>query len=154
VFCSVDWLLRGEGIGPRLLATPIAGQPEDNSLWSEEESILRDLQAFKDNNIDPVLLMVVDTAMAPLFKKGEYVGGSKKVGFEIQSMIHCDCIVETSSGLLLRRLGQHLGGDVYLLIALNQDAQYVSAPVAVLSAAEVVWRRSRRSAKGARSEDS
>lgn len=154
VFCSADWLLRGEGIGPRLLTPPLVARPEADSLWSEEESILRDIQAFKDNNDNPVLLMVIDTAMAPLFTKGEYVGGSKRIGSEIQSMIHCDCIVETPSGLLLRRLGQHLGGDIYLLIALNQDAQYVSAPTTILSAAEVVWRRSRRGAKRTSSEDS
>jgi transcriptional regulator with XRE-family HTH domain len=147
VFCSADWILRGEGTGPRLLSATSLIPSSPPTQWSEEESILRDLQSFKENNSEPVLLLVADSAMAPRFVKGEYVGGSKRVGVEIHAMIGCDCIIETESGLLLRRLGQRITDNTYVLIAINPDAEQVSVQASVVSAAEVVWRRCRRRIK-------
>jgi hypothetical protein len=147
VFCAADWILRGEGTGPRLLTpTPLASS-EELALWSEEESILKDLQSFKQNNPDPIVLQIADNAMNPLYLKGEYVGGSKKVGVAIEGMVGCDCIIETTSGSFVRRLGQRIADDAYVLMALNQDAEQISCHAQVISAAEVVWRRSRRRVK-------
>ena len=144
VFCSSDWILRGEGTGPRLLTPSPLAFSEEPALWSEEESVLRDLQSFKQNNPDPILLLVADSAMAPIYLKGEYVGGSKKVGVGIEGMVGCDCIIETAAGIFVRRLGQRIADDTYVLIALNREAEDISCHARVLSAAEVVWRRSRR----------
>lgn len=147
VFCSIEWIMLGEGAGPRLLTASCIAPSSHTPHWSEEESILRDLQSFKANNSEAVLLLVSDSEMAPWFVKGEYVGGSKKIGAEIHGMVGYDCIVETGSGLLLRRLGQHIADNTYVLFALNPDAAQASIQASVLSAAEVVWRRGRRRMK-------
>ena len=148
VFCSADWILRGEGTGPRLFTPSPLASAEEPALWSEEESVLKDLHSFKQNNPDPNLLLIADNAMAPFYLKGEYVGGSKKVGVAIEGMVGCDCIIETTAGCFLRRLGQRIADDTYVLIALNQDTEQGSYNAHVISAAEVVWRRSRRRMRG------
>lgn len=151
VHCISEWLLTGEGPGPQLITHFDTTSPENNEIvsWSEEESILRDVESFKQNNPSPVIMLVTDEQMSPIFNLGDYVGGSKVSGNKIQGLIGSISILETDRGLLLRRLVSRISENKYVISSVCDKVVDISiepSTVEVISAAEVVWHRWRSKA--------
>ncbi len=150
VLCTEAWLLRGEGPGPRLINLPPRAPAvfrEDRAQWSEEESILKDIESFKLNNTDSIVMLVGDDTMSPYFNCGDYVGGHRMKGADIAQLLGRTCIVETNRGLFLRKLAVHLGRNRYTLAAENTnviDSGGTLCDLMLHSAAEVIWHRWRR----------
>lgn len=148
IYCTEDWLLSGDGPGPKLLSAlpSLDNKDEPTVEWGEEESIMRDIDSFKSNNPNPVVAIVNDGAMLPRFSYGDYVGGSMVVGEEISSLVGVDCIIEMDGKTLIRRITSGSEGR-YTLAALNLDASIqdsILTDVELVSAAAIVWHRWRR----------
>lgn len=148
VFCTIEWILHGIGYGPKLI------EMQDTSVlnglntvtWDEEESIFKDIESFKVNNINPIVAIIIDGSMLPFYSYGDYVGGLKRTGKEIVSLASSNCIVELPDLTLVRRI-KSIQSDGYMtLSALNIDP-HVTIPEIhtkqVVSAAKIIWHRSR-----------
>src|SRR5437879_3432321 len=61
--CSVEWLLKGAGLPPRHFDTGHSFLNED--LMQEEERIYKEIQFFKQNNSNAIVLTISDNAMEP-----------------------------------------------------------------------------------------
>lgn len=148
VNCSVNWLLNGVGAGPSLIDNPIHST-NDNTIvsWSEEESIFREIEFFKEINASPTVLLVQDKGMEPFFNRGDYVAGNKKYGDDIDSLKGLNCIIETNENeFYVRRLEEGRQKGLYTLSCLTIDkdiTNIILTDVAIKSAAEIVWHRKR-----------
>lgn len=147
VSCSVDWLLEGTGKGPSVIDNEFKNYPMlDESLGSliaSEQTIQKEVDFFKMNNPNAVVIMVSDDAMEPEYKSGDLVGGIKYINQEIKDeCVGHDCIVETEEGIFFRRLIK--SEDKFLLVC-NNNRTTVSDPVispeSILSIAPVIWHR-------------
>lgn len=147
VSCSVDWLLEGSGKGPSVLQNefknyPFLDEVVDN-LFVSEQAIQKEIDFFKTNNPNAVVIMVSDDAMEPEYKPGDFIGGIKFIDRDKKSeCVGYDCIAETTEGIFFRRLIK--SEDKYLL-ACNNNRTSVSDPVisadSILSIAPVIWHR-------------
>lgn len=147
VYCTTDWLLHGVGPGPNIIRTAheMALDIEEVS-WGEEEAILKDIEAFKRNNHDPIVAIVTDGSMLPKFSYGDYVGGCKVYGEEIKKLIGVTCIIGIDEKTVIRRLTS-ASGSRYTLTALNQESTTVDTVITDIIlkfAAEITWHRWRK----------
>lgn len=136
VVCEQAWLVHGEGDGPRLLGDEIFDDGGDE--------VMIDCRSFLSNHGDAVVLCVPDDSALPNFSAGQFVGGYKRYGADIDSLLGAICIVgiDAQSGDSVRRLLSH-NDDGYTVAALNPVAELADAvQVSQLRyAAEVVWHR-------------
>jgi len=154
ILCTVDWLLRGVGDGPKTyqeindqIIEPLQNFLEVPAVdWGEEEIILKEIETFCRVNPDPAILRVNDNSMAPYINSGDYVGGNKKYGNEIINFIGVICVIELSDHVqICRRLDKGKKGlDTYTLSCINPMASIESPvlyDVPVCSVAQVIWIR-------------
>lgn len=142
ILCSPDWLIHGDGQIPTILGFGV-----DNATSSNDElAILREVEAFKTINPDPIITIAQDDSMHPLYNTGDYIGGNKKHGDQIQRCINTCCIVETFEGdTLIRKVHKTRSKDLYTLSVINPN----SSPPSVIPniklkyAAQIVWHRTR-----------
>lgn len=151
--CSVEWLIHGTGMPPRSYETVNTGVKKpfqnDKSLMEinlrEEEIIYREVQHFKENVPNAIILTLADDAMEPLYSAGDYIGGSLISGENVQRYINCACIIELENNLILPRyLQQGSRAGVYTASSLNPKSS--SSPlniynVKVIRAAPIIWHR-------------
>lgn len=148
ISCTKKWLLCGEGPGPKV-DSPIFQEFFDNQTsneWDEEESILKDIESFKHNNPNSIVIMVPDNTMYPLFNYGDYVAGNKKQGAELKALIGLNCIVELVDKTIVRTL-RAVSSNRYSLSTINETNSKNEASalnVKIVSAAEIVWHRWRK----------
>ena len=146
-YCTADWLLHGTGPGPNIIrASHEVAINIDEVSWGEEEAILKDIDAFKRNNPDPIVAILTDGSMLPKFSYGDYVGGCKVHGEEMEKLIGRNCIVEIEDKTVIRRMNS-ASNSRYTLTALNQEAAAVDTVItdaALKFAAEITWHRWRR----------
>lgn len=153
VHCSFEWLMYGVGLGPQLSenlyvessANDEANRSPSQREYSEEEVIAKELEKFKQLNVDTIDMVVEDDGMWPQYRSGEHIAGRKIYGKDIDRIINRDCIVETQSGqIMLRFVREGSRPGVYTLLCINPKTS-VAAPiqydVALTSAAPVVWMR-------------
>lgn len=147
IYCTEAWLLDGTVPGPNIIQTSGDSAITDIDVsWGEEESILKDIDSFKRNNPDPIVAIVTDGSMLPKFSYGDYVGGSKVYGKDIELLIGTNCIVEMENKTLIRRLSSISEGG-YTLTASNQEPYVIDSVITganLKSAAEIVWHRWRK----------
>lgn len=147
VYCTENWLLHGTGPGPNIIRPSHEATLDIEEVsWGEEESILKDIEAFKRNNHDPVVAIVTDGSMLPKFTYGDYVGGSKVYGEEIKKLTGVNCIIGIDEKTVIRRLTS-ASDSGYTLTALNQESTTVDTVItaAILKfAAEITWHRWRK----------
>lgn len=147
VHCSEEWLLNGLGAGPKLINLApdnLFKERQKNNLWTEEESILKDIDAFIQNNLDATVSLITDNSMMPLFSIGDYVGGSKKRGGDIKKLVGLNCIIELQEKTIIRRISGVNENNRFTLTAINHDTgpeEQVIINVEIKSAAEIVWHR-------------
>jgi transcriptional regulator with XRE-family HTH domain len=148
VICTFEWLLEGKGPAPTMRPyqmTPVP-PPAPADLVSSE-GIVAEVSAFAHNSLEAVVLQVSDQAMAPFFKKGDYVGGYRCNAKDSKDFIGEVCIVQTLDGqVLLRRFeGQVEDSNLYRLSAVQVDPttkQPIQLDTALVSVALVLrlWR--------------
>jgi len=146
IYCTEDWILHGKGPGPTLVDRYSDAAPEAAITWGEEESILRDIESFKQNNRSAMVAVVTDRSMIPYYSYGDYVGGEKKTGRDIRSLVGLNCIVEVRGKLLIRRISMVDSHNRYTLTALNVEGsgfEPVMLNVEITAAAQIVWHRGR-----------
>ena len=146
IYCTPDWLLHGRGPGPTMVDRYRETEADDKISWGEEESILRDIESFKQNNPAPMVTVVTDNSMLPFYGYGDYVGGGKKIGPEIRSLVGLNCVVETRGRVLIRRISLINEFNRYTLTALSMDQageEPVILDAEITAAAQIVWHRSR-----------
>lgn len=153
ISCTLEWLLEGKGPGPSLLNSNPINVSTDAKLeisWNEEESIFKDIESFKINNPNPIVAIITDGSMLPFYSYSDYVGGSKKTGNEIASLVGLNCIIELEDLTIVRRITSSNSQGKYTVRALNIDpsvTQPVIENVEILSAAHIIWHRSRQRLK-------
>jgi transcriptional regulator with XRE-family HTH domain len=153
IYCTEDWLLHGKGTSPTILNfnnEKLFNEAEIVS-WGEEESILKDIEAFKGNNPNPIVAIINDGSMLPLYSYGDYVGGIKRFAKDIVSLVGSNCIIELPNMTLVRKITRYDSSEnKYTLSILNPDT-YTVEPIIqtnnIISAAKVVWYRCREKTK-------
>ncbi|CZG83610.1 TPA: helix-turn-helix domain-containing protein [Legionella pneumophila subsp. pneumophila] len=147
VSCSIDWLLEGIGKGPSVIENEFQNYPfladTVGNLLASEQAIQKEIDFFKTNNPNAVVITVSDDAMEPEYKVGDIVGGIKFINQNKKNQcVGHNCIVETTEGTFFRRLIK--SENKYLLVC-NNNRTSVSDPVisadSILSIAPVIWHR-------------
>lgn len=146
--CTVQWLLTGYGEGPRLtendniefghIEIPL---PELN----QDLAILKEVQFFQDINKETMVLLITDNNMAPFFQIGDYVGGYKRQGKEIMTLVNLDCIVELKDGtMLVCRISPTKEEGFYNIAQISVDSSLTNKKISghyINSAALIIWHR-------------
>jgi transcriptional regulator with XRE-family HTH domain len=153
LLCTVEWLMKGSGMPPRPYEMVHAGIQEpllhDQTVaelnLKEEESIYQESQLFKQQNPNSIIINIVDDAMEPYFRIGDYIGGIQVPNEDIANFIGNVCILELENNVILARLLQ-AGTEPGRFTAAATNPLTAAAPlnlynVKVISAAPVVWQR-------------
>jgi len=149
IYCTKEWLFYGHGIGPKLinLTPPTFFDDQDINVWNEEESILKDIEAFKKNNPQPTIVIITDDTMLPSYSYGDYVAGSKVFNNDIQKLVGLNCIIELIDRTIVRKIIASTSENKYSLLSLNQNStinQPLLLEIEPISAAEIVFHRWRK----------
>lgn len=153
LMCSLEWLLTGDGIPPRAFEmnrdipadTDFANMLDKMDL-QEEKAIYQELQAFKTNNPNPIIITISDDTMQPQYREGDYVAGIRLTKPEdIAKHLGEPCIVELVDHTILAR---HLHADIkpgcYTLSCTNfrsKQAPLTISNAQIISAAPILWHR-------------
>lgn len=144
LMCSEDWLLNGQGQAPILLQD-ISTLPK---VFTEDICILREMEVFKALNPDPIVSLVSDTGMEPLYEIGDYVAGNKKANDLIARLIGHNCIIETFHGdTFIRKIMRGNKESHYHLACINihTDQQPLIPDIKIRYAAKIVFHRKKES---------
>ncbi|EKD45160.1 MAG: hypothetical protein ACD_70C00042G0001, partial [uncultured bacterium] len=150
----LEWLMSGAGVPPRPFemahfdfgAETTLDSLLTHSNFQEEQAIYQELQAFKTNNPNPIIITISDDAMEPQFRSGDYVGGVRLSKPEdIQSYLGQTCIVELADHTILARC-LHAGNETNTYTLSCTNFQSKAAPLniintKIISAAPIVWHR-------------
>lgn len=147
VHCSAQWLLSGSGKSPSLLDSEFTPYPtlgkQISNLLTQETTIQKEIEFFKTNNPNAMVIMVSDDTMKPAYNMGDFVGGIQYLNSsDIEECIGHDCIVEISEGIYFRRLMKRKNG--YALVCLNPQTTSedpILFSKRILSATPVIWHR-------------
>ncbi len=151
VFCTLEWLLHGEGQSPYVTQKAFLGARETPSEFlntvtlSDADIIAKELNVFRTLNDDVLDMLVYDDGMCPHYQPGDTVGGKRFQDENINDLIGRDCIIEIKTGeVLCRRLRKGKKPDHYDLQCAYLETT-VSEPfrydVEILSAAPIIWHR-------------
>lgn len=147
VSCSAQWLLQGAGKSPSLLASEFSPYPAIDKdiapLFTQENTIQKEIEYFKTNNPNAMVIMVSDDTMEPSYSKGDFVGGIQYLNTaDIDECMGHDCIVEINEGIYFRRLMKRQNG--YALVCLNAQTE-LEDPVIfskkIFAATPIIWHR-------------
>lgn len=147
VSCSMQWLLEGAGKSPTLLEsefTPYPPLDQDIApLLEKENTLQKEIDFFRTNNPNAIVIMVSDDTMEPRYAEGDFVGGTQYIiPQKINECVGHDCIIETSEGTFFRRLMKRKNG--YALVCLNAQTE-AEDPVVfakhILAATPIIWHR-------------
>jgi len=147
ISCSRQWLLEGVGKSPALLESEFSPYPTTDKdiapLLAQENTIQKEVDFFKTNNPNAVVIMVSDDTMEPSYSHGDFVGGIRYIiPQKINECVGHDCIIEISDGIFFRRLLQRKNG--YALVCLNAQTE-TDEPVifakSILAATPIIWHR-------------
>ena len=144
--CTIAWLLLGDGFGPSIAGKTINPLNLDFEQinWGVEESILKDIAAFKANNHNAIVTMISDETMSPFFSNGDYVGGCLESDSDIKKLIGTNCIIDTGSDFLVRKITA-CHKNLYTVTSVNPSLpEPIILSVQIKSAAEIVWHRWRK----------
>jgi hypothetical protein len=149
--CTKDWLLYGKGFGPKLIKTDLSDFFEQIDFYLDEEhALLKDIENFKETNLESIVAIIPDDSMLPLFASGDYVGGIKKYHDDINKLIGLNCIIEFKDKILVRKLIAGESTNTFSLIILNHDSPTLDPVILNVRpnyAAEIIFHRWRSRAK-------
>lgn len=155
LICSLEWLMNGSGVPPRPfemsnMAATVTETDLKNLLANlnlqEEQAIYQEIQTFKTNNANAIIITISDDTMEPQFQTGDYIGGVRLTKTEdIHAHLGQPCIVELADHTILPRYihADHESGN-YTLSCTNFHSK--SAPLnifnaRIISAAPILWHR-------------
>jgi hypothetical protein len=145
IACTPEWLLHGIGDIPYIMPVFQIGRGSqfNNSLPAGgiEDEANYFIQKHKDHIVD----LIRDDAMLPLYHAGDYVGGQRFYGEDIQGCYGYNCILELEDKTtLVRHLGRATKATQYVLSALNLHSNVVQPHILtskLISAAPIIWHR-------------
>lgn len=147
VFCSLEWLLYGIGVGPELRANfekVVLSDQDENSL-NEKEKIIEELMTFRKLNKNPIDIIINDDSMLPHYQSGDFVAGTRRSSENIKSLLGLDCIIQTKDGLMVvRNLQQGPRLESFNLVATNLHAKakdLIFYDKELVTAAPIIWHR-------------
>ena len=154
LICSLEWLMQGSGVPPRPFEMPdtdVSSETDLENLFAhlnlkEEQAIYQELQTFKTNNPNPIIITISDDAMTPQFTVGDYVGGLRLTKPEdIQRYSGEPCIIELADHTILARyLHTDTESGTYTLSCTNFHATVSPLNIlntVIISAAPILWHR-------------
>ena len=152
--CSVEWLLNGEGVGPRSIKDLQEGRESlvdfDSSdtlaETSPERLILREVSFFRSLYPNSLVLYIQGDAMVPSYFPGDYVAGqSVDTEDDLTSSYNRNCLVELPDNtVLVRRVSPGQEAGTVTLSCLNPNTTEASAlitNITPIKIAPVVWHR-------------
>ena len=99
LICSEEWLLYGTGVSPSIIEN-LENIEDLKNLDSKKLpdvakhiKIFNEVEFFKRNNKNSIVKMIVDDAMSPFYRIGDYVGGVKIEPQFYDSINHKNCII-------------------------------------------------------------
>lgn len=140
LLCTEDWLLTGNGQIPILLQNNLALPNE----MDEDICILREIEVFKALNPSPIVVIINDNGMEPIYSIGDFVGGNRKSIHQIETLIGENCIIETLQGdTLVRKILKGSKRQFYNLACINiaTDQQPIIVDMKIRFAAKIVLHR-------------
>ncbi len=156
IYCTEEWLMRGEGLSPRLNCEILENIDIFESAQEEGSEKIEDFHAgmaifseirmFQKVNKNTDVKCITDDAMLPFYEIGDYVGGVRFFEEDIfEKALNRNCIIETKQGdFFIRRLSQGSFSGFYHLNALNLNSRAENClitNVPILSAVPIVWHR-------------
>ena len=146
LIASKEWFVSGLGSPPRpaLLPSNSNSNPPEDEL-TEDEIILREITYFESINKTPIITMLSDDTMKPIFELGDYVGGNIISGEFASQYIDTICIVILNSGeTFVRKLKKGTAKGLYNLFSENVNTNEENAFITnckIHELAQVVWHR-------------
>ena len=150
IYCSVDWLMKGEGLSPRPLKEIIPDIEVDLSdslnLFEKNITLATEISTFTTLNKDSIITIIRDESMLPFYEKGDYVGGVRLRGDDIINAINKKCIVEfLDERITVGQLQKSNNSLSYKVSPLNKSAakkpKTEESSLEIVSAAPVLWHR-------------
>src|SRR5690606_1826698 len=96
-------------------------------------------------NRDPLIIMISDDTMEPVFSIGDYVGGNLMAGTYASHYIGSFCIVKLDTGeVVIRKLKSGSQNNLFNLISINLDSNLENAfllDCKIDKVAQIVWHR-------------
>lgn len=165
--CKREWLLHGYGESPFIhsiqkndLKTPMipVKNPRNinnniisNDFLKENETVLKEVEFFKQVNTNSITLMVSDDGMEPFYCIGDFIGGNK-FNTNLDRFIGLNCIVQTKDGYVLcRRLGKNHLTNQYNLFCVNSMTKIMEPTiynVDIQFVAEIIFHRKKSTIRG------
>ncbi|MBA2653009.1 MAG: helix-turn-helix transcriptional regulator [Tatlockia sp.] len=147
---SQDWLIRGIGTPPQFISTnekAIFPTPvfEKEKNLSEDEIILREVSYFELINNSPLVIMISDDTMEPIFGVGDYVGGNSVSGKFAFRYVGSFCIIQLTNGeTYVKKLKYGSRENMFNLVSINLETRsnhafLLNCKIATL--AQIVWHR-------------
>jgi len=141
--CSIEWLLEGSSLPPSHfeMSHPFA----NDTLMQEEERIYKEIQFFKQNNSNAIVLTIHDNAMEPFFFVGDVIGGIQDLSKDIEELLGMLCILELEHNQIIPRCLQ-AGSSKGTFVAAATNPKTKTAPLnifdaKIISAAPILWHR-------------
>lgn len=150
--CSVEWLLQGSGLPPRHYERSakhpsliLNDELSTHSPLQQEERIYREIQFFKENNPNAIVLTIVDDSMEPFFSIGDTIGGIQFFDKPMEAYLGMCCILELEHNHIIPRYLQ-AGTQPNTFTASCTNPKAKTAPLniydaKIISAAPILWHR-------------
>ena len=138
IFCSVRWLLKGEGTPPVFVQNELIDEfPEAH------QDVLQEIALFASLHPDSRISSVSDDSMSPYYEIGDYVAGINLHEKDINNAIGRTCIVETiDNQILIRQVQSSNKQHFFRLVCTNTRATTENIiEVELKGVAPVVWIR-------------
>ncbi|KTC83734.1 helix-turn-helix transcriptional regulator [Legionella brunensis] len=145
-----DWFIRGIGLAPRLIESTSTTlfrklNSEFDPDLTEDEIILKEVDFFEQINPNPMIIVISDDTMEPIFNIGDYVGGNLIPGRYAYRYIGSLCIVELHNNeFFIRRVNRGTKPNLFNLVCINMDTTSENCYLLdkeIISLAQIVWHR-------------
>ena len=160
IYCSEDWLMKGEGFSPRPLKEILPEMEIDPSdslnLFEKNITLATEIATFTTLNKDSIITIIRDESLLPFYEIGDYVGGVRLRGDDIINAVNKKCIVEFLDGFItVGQLQQSNNSPTYSLHSWNtrtakkpkrkefsfKEHSLKECSLEIISAAPILWHR-------------
>lgn len=132
VICTLDWLLYGTGITPRVLFyNNLVDQDDLNlelkSIDHEDYLILEEIELFRQHYPQVLYCRISDDGMLPFYHIGDYVAGSQvELNESVISQWNDFIVVTDSKKTCVRQVRKEKNGNGYRLLCRNIETSQVT----------------------------
>lgn len=148
-----DWLLYNKGEQPHFHSAHLVNheqeaniEPVEYSEYHDELLMMEDQTHFLKKYKSSVSTIISTMEMLPLYSPGDYVGGIKRTGRDIEKTVGRDCIIKIKDqqGLLVKRVGGREKSGLYSLFITNTVDSFKNAILTAVDieyCAPIIWIR-------------